>query len=200
MSENVKTFRSGMTVAAAHTLAELSEEAAAHVSDDQTPREHVDRLLEDELFADVVALLAHVLPRREAVWWAWSCARDVMDSPDPQTVAALESTSKWIVDQTDEQRRAAGDAAESLDYDSPAAMAALAAFMCGDTLGPVDAPPAPPPATGAAQAISGCICMAAAIGDPEGTDDRFRKFIERGMERADKGRIWESASPADAGA
>jgi hypothetical protein len=160
----------------------------------------VDRLLENELYTDVIALLAHVLPQREGVWWAWSCARDVSESPSPEAAAALEATSKWIVEQTDEYRRAAGDAAEALDYDSPAAMAALAAFMCGDTLGPADAPPSPAPPTAAPQAITGSICMAAAAGDAEGIDDRFRQFIERGMERADKGRIWESAAKADSGA
>lgn len=199
MNANVKTFRSGLTVQSVHALAELSDDAAEHL-DAPSPREYVDRLLENELYADVVGLLAHVLPRREAVWWAWSCARDVSESPSPETTAALESTSKWIVEQTDEHRRAAGDAAGKLDFDSAAAMAALAAFMCGDTLGPADAPPAPPPPTAAPQAITGSICMAAAAGEAEGVNDRFRQFIERGMERADKGKIWEPAPTADPGA
>jgi hypothetical protein len=197
MSENVKTFRSGLTVQSAHTLAELSEDAAEHL-DAPSPREYVDRLLENELYADVVCLLAHVLPQRDAVWWAWSCARAVSEAPSPETTAALEATSKWIVEQTDAYRRAAGDAAEALDYDSAAAMAALAAFMCGDTLGPADAPPAPPPPTAAPQAITGSICMAATAGPEDGIQDRFRQFIERGMERADKGRIWEPAPKASA--
>lgn len=197
MSANVKTFRSGLTVQSVHALADLSEDAAEHL-DAASPKEYVDRLLEGELYADVVVLLAHVLPIREAVWWAWSCARDVSESPSPETVAALEATSKWIVEQTDDYRRAAGAAAEALDYDSAAAMAALAAFMCGDTLGPADAPAAPPPPTAAPQAIAGSICMAAAAGDAESINDHFRQFIERGIERADKGKIWEPAAKAGA--
>jgi hypothetical protein len=189
-----------MTLKAVHELADLSDEAAAHVGPDRTPKDGVEAMLEEGLHADVVGLLAHVLPVREAVWWAWSCARDVTAEPEPATAAALEATSRWIVEQTDEHRRAAGAAAEALDYASPAAMAALAAFMSGGTLGPDDAPPAPPPETGAAQAIAGSICMAAASGDPESIDERFSQFIARGLERADKGQIWEPAESADPGA
>jgi len=190
MSDNAKTFRSGQTVAAVHALAGLSDEAAALIRPGREPRDYVEFLLRNRLYADVVGLLAHVLPRREAVWWAWSCARDATESPSPADTAVLDATSRWIIEQTDEQRRAAALAAEALDYDTPAAMAGLAAFMCGDTLGPPDAPPAPPPETGAAQAITGSICMAAAEGDPESIGERFEQFIARGMERADKGMVW----------
>jgi hypothetical protein len=42
--------------------------------------------------------------------------------------------------------------------------------------------------------------MAAAAGDAESINIRFTQFIERGMERADKGKIWEPAAKADSGA
>lgn len=185
-----KTFRSGLTLRAAHEVAELSDEAGALIRPGRAPRDWVEFLIRNALYDDVVALLAHVLPRRESVWWAWSCARDATASPTEADTAVLDATGKWIIEQTDELRRAAGDAADALGYETPAAMAGLAAFMCGDTMGPADAPAAPPPEYGAAKAITGSICMAAALGDPEGIGERFRKFIARGMERADKGKIW----------
>lgn len=178
-----------MTVAAVHAQAELSEEAAALIRPNREPRDYIGFLISNRLYADAVGLLAHVLPKREAVWWAWTTARDVSADPDADA-AVIEATGKWIVEQTDESRRAAAAAAEVLEYATPSAMAGLAAFMCGDTLGPADAPPAPPPATAAPQLIAGAICMAAALGDPEDMAERFEQFIARGMERADKGKIW----------
>jgi len=190
MGDNVKTFRSGMSVAAVHAPAELSDAAAALIRPNREPRDYVEFLMRNRLYADVVSVLAHVLPRREAVWWAWSCARDAA-GPEPSAgdAAVLDATGRWIVEQTDELRRAAAAAAEAIDYATPAAMAGLAAFMCGDTLGPADAPQAPPPEFAAAKVIMGCICIAATL-DPDTMQDRFQQFIARGMERADKGKIW----------
>jgi hypothetical protein len=187
-----------MTVTAVHALADLSDEAAALIRPDREPRDYVEFLIRNDLYADAVGLLAHVLPKREAVWWAWTCAREVAEDAEAEA-AVLDATGKWIVEQTDELRRAAGEAAEALDYATPSAMAGLAAFMCGDTLGPADAAPAPPPETAAAQLIGGAICMAAALGDPEGIDGRFGQFIARGMERADKGKIWAPEPDTAAG-
>lgn len=180
-----------MTVADVHATAELSDEAAALIEPGREPRDYVEVLIRNQLYGDAVGMLAHVLPRREAVWWAWACARDVAGTePSPGDAAVLDATSRWIIEQTDELRRAAADAAEAIDYKTPAGMAGLAAFMCGDTMGPVDAPAAPPPPFAAAKTIGGCICMAAAAGDPESIDARFEQFIARGMERADKGNVW----------
>jgi hypothetical protein len=191
MNANMKTLRNGKTAAAVHAAAELSEEAAAFLKAGRPPRDYVETLIRNELYDDAVGFVAHVLAPRESVWWAWSCARDAAGQKPPAGVAAvLEAVRRWIVEPSDANRRAAGEAAEAIEYEFPAGMAGLAAFMCGDTLGPADAPPAPPPPGAAAQAIAGCICMAAAAGDPADIGARFKLFIARGMERADKGMVW----------
>lgn len=193
------TLRSGETLADAHAAAELSDEAAAFLNPRRAPRDYLQILIRNALHADAVALLAHVLPPREAVWWAWSCARDAAGpAPAAGVAATLEAVRRWIVEPTDENRRAANEAAEAIEYETPAGMAGLAAFMCGETMGPADAPAAPPPPGGAAKAITGCVCMAAAEGDPAGIGARFEQFIARGLERADKGKVWEPAPGAPA--
>jgi hypothetical protein len=191
------TLRTGESLADVHAAAELSDDAARFLKPDRAPRDYVQILIRNRLYEDAIGLIAHVLPQREGVWWAWSCARHAAGEKPPEPVTrALETTRAWIVEPTDENRRAAGDAAEELGYDSAPAFAAFAAFLCGETLGPADAVAAPPPPGASGKAIAGTICMAAATGEPEGIGARFEAFIARGMERADKGNVW---TPADAG-
>ena len=53
----------------------LGEEAKKLLRDGQTPAQFLDVLIEKQQFPDAVRFLAHALPKREAVWWAWFCAR-----------------------------------------------------------------------------------------------------------------------------
>src|ERR1039458_1102468 len=92
-------------------VAELGEEAMALARPDLHPRAFVALLLEKALFPDAVRFVAHALPKREAVWWAWVCARRAAgDTPPPPIKAALDATEKWIAQPTHELRRLAMDA------------------------------------------------------------------------------------------
>ena len=72
------------------------------------PRDFIEQLVAKGLFPDAVRVIAHALPRREAVWWAWVCARkDSGAEPAPPIQAALDATERWIVQPTDENRREA---------------------------------------------------------------------------------------------
>jgi hypothetical protein len=187
----MKTLRTGETAEEVCAAAGLSEDASALLVADAEPRAFVEGLISSELYADAVGFIAHVLPLRESVWWAWSCARDAAGTtPTEAVVSAIESTRQWIVEPSDENRRAAGDAAAALDYGSAAALAALCAFMCGDTLGPADSPPVPVPPGVVPRTVAGCIAMAAAGGKAEAVIPNFKRFVARGLERADKGRLW----------
>src|SRR5256714_2794081 len=113
------------------TLAEIGEEARAFLgAGGASPRTFVVTLIEHGLYADAVRVLAHALPRREAVWWAWVCARKASGAePTPQVKAALDATERWIVQPTDEYRREAHRLGEEADFGTAAGCAALAAFM-----------------------------------------------------------------------
>src|SRR5690606_7250873 len=147
-----------------------------------------------------IAFLAHALPRREAVWWAWLCARAAAgDKPPASIIASLEATRTWIAEPTDPHRRAALDAAEVAGVGTPAGFAGLAAFLCGETLGPAEAPPAPPGEYAAAKAIGGSINLAA-VADPKADiAARYAEFVRQGLELAERTKLWESAVPAKEG-
>jgi hypothetical protein len=97
--------------AAISAVAELSEEAMALATTQMHPREYVRLLVEKALFEDAVRFVAHALPKREAVWWAWVCARRASgESPAAKIGAALQATEKWIAQPNEDNRRAAMEA------------------------------------------------------------------------------------------
>lgn len=79
--------------------------------------------------------LGQALPRYEAVVWA---ARVVARLAPPESAdsAALNAALEWVADPTEVRRRAAYEAASAAKSDSPARMAALAAFFSGGSMAP----------------------------------------------------------------
>src|SRR5260370_11332508 len=167
--------------AAIVAVAELGEEAMALLRADLHPLDFVALLMENSLFPDAVRFIAHALPKREAVWWAWVCARrSAGENPQPKIKAALDATEKWIAQPNDDNRRSAMAAAQEAELGTAAGCAGLAAFFSGGSLAPPDAPPVPPREFLAAQAVSGPGAFAAAARQPERAPDRFRSFVGPG--------------------
>jgi hypothetical protein len=190
-------LRSGLTVDMLCAEAEMSEEALEQLQAVEDSRHFVARLVEMELYGDALTFLAHALPRREAVWWSWLCARDAAGpEPKPAVGTSLEATKVWIAEPSDANRRAAMNAGETAGLDSAVGLSALAAFLCGDSLGPSSAPPAPPGPFAAAKAITGAIHLAACA-KPEDLAGRYTEFVKRGVELADRIKLW---TPEAAGA
>jgi hypothetical protein len=173
--------------------AELEEEAAQHAQPGRGPREFLTSLAEGGLYPDALKFLAHLLPRREAVWWAWMCAKREAPADMPSQIEmALKATEKWIAEPTDEHRRAAMKAAEAATYETAAGCAALAAFLSAGSMAPPNVDEVPPPRFATARAVFGSLVMAAVAVQPERSQERFRKFLGYGMELADRIKLWET--------
>lgn len=170
----------------------LGEQAAALARPEQDGPTFVDALIGAEEYPAALAFLAYVLPRREAVWWAWTCARRSLPAdPAPAIQAALDATERWIVQPTDANRRAAFALAEP-DLGSPAACAALAVYFTGGSIAPPGAPEVAPPEGAAARAIAGSITLAAVSPPPDKAPERFQVFIRQGLEVATRINLWDS--------
>src|SRR5512146_610844 len=116
--------KTGPATAATARVAELSEDAMAMAGPETQPADYVSLLLQKKLYPDAVRFVAHALPKREGIWWAWMCARRAAGEPaKPEIRAALEATEKWIAQPNEEHRRAAMAAAEKAQFDTPAGCA-----------------------------------------------------------------------------
>src|SRR5215217_9597163 len=141
-ASNTSLSPPGRGTAELSTVSDLGDDARALLATGTPPpKAFIALLLERELHADAVRFLAHGLPRREAVWWAWVCARKVAGAePAPPIKAALDATERWIIQPSEEHRRQALQFGEAADFGTPAGCAALAAFMSTGSLAPPDAP------------------------------------------------------------
>jgi hypothetical protein len=173
-------------------VAELSDGAAAFLTPELQPADFASLLLEKKLYPDAVRFLAHSLPKREGVWWAWVCAKRATPSPAPKIKTALEATEKWISQPTEEHRREAHAAAQQAEFSTAAGCAGLAAFFSGGSLGPPHAPPVPPGEHLTAKAVSGAVIFAAIGSEPEKAPEKFQNYVTQGIEVAKKIKVWEA--------
>jgi hypothetical protein len=174
-------------------IAELSDDGKQLLAPAHGPREYVALLVERELYPDAVKIIAHLLPRREGVWWAWVCARRVSgDDPPPAIRAVLDAVERWITHPTDENRRQAMQAAEVAQFSTAAGCAGLAAFFSGGSLAPPNSPPVPPDEFLTAKAITGAVVIAAVSTQPERAPEKFRAFIEQGLDVGARLQLWEA--------
>ena len=173
------------------SVAELTDEALALLKENPAPREYLNLLMGNGRFQDAVRFLAHALPKREAVWWAWvSARRSAGAEPAPKIKSSLEATEKWIAQPSEENRRAAMAAAEEADAGTAAGCAGMAAFFSGPSLAPPEMTAVPPGPYLTAKAVSGAVILAAVANEPEKAAETFRVFLDQGMNVANRIKMW----------
>src|SRR5262245_7840565 len=149
-------------------VAELGELAASLLRPDLGAREYLNLLVEHHHFPDAVRFVAHALPKREAVWWAWVCARRTATlDPAGKIQGALDATERWIAQPTEENRRAAYAAGEVAEFSTGAGCTGMAVFFSGGSLAPPNCPAVPPGDFLTAKAVAGAVIFAAIATEPE---------------------------------
>lgn len=173
---------------------QLDEPALKCLDSDPVPADFLKALLEQELYVDAVRFLARALPKREATWWACLCARSVLaEDARPEQIKAVETAEQWVYKPTEPNRRSNDAAAQAATFDSPAAWAAMAAFWSGGSMAPEEAPAVPPAENLTAKAAAGAVMLAAVLNQPEKAQEKYRFFLEQGIDIANggNGRLWQ---------
>ena len=134
---------------------------------------------------DAIKLLAHALPKREAVWWACTCARALLGNgislDDEQAIAKAEA---WVYEPNDANARAAYGEAEPRGFQTPGGWAAVAAFWSSGSLAPPEHPVVAPADYLTGVAVAGAITMAAVVEPVLEMDARYMKFLDYGLDIA----------------
>jgi hypothetical protein len=182
---------------AARTAAEVcqrfdpGEGARALLKPELTPRKYLALLMEKGEEREAVRFLAYGLSKPEAIWWGIRCAREVgHPAPTPEAASALETASRWLMEPTDENRRAALPAAQKAGVETAAGCVALGVFFSGGSLGPASLPPFPPEEHLTARVIAGGVILAAATSEPEMTRERLEACLDAGIEIARGSSRW----------
>lgn len=158
---------------------------AARPADDIDPLDHARALLASSRPRDAVLFLSHLLPRREAVWWALQCVRALIGETGADE--ALRATDAWVRTPEDENRRAALSVANASDRRKPTTWLAFAAGWSGGSLLAADQKPVAPPPGACAMAANAAIMMGVAAGDPRTAARRIVACAEAGLRFASGG-------------
>ncbi len=180
MSQTLSKLSTGDLAALRPHLA-LEPEPAAVIERCTQVLDALERLEAAGFLIEATRLVAHALPKREAVWWACMCAFHTApaDLP-PADHAAREAAEEWVRQQTDKSRRLAWDRAQASGFGTPEAWAAVAAFWSGDSMSPEGQPAVPPAPHLAGTAAAGAVALAAVRGDVTQREARLRRFLESG--------------------
>jgi len=178
MSETLTKLGGGNFPSLCPRLA-LTPEAAAATDGCAQVQEALNRLEAGGFLLEATRLIAHALPKREAVWWASMCAAHTAPANLPQAdKAAREAAEDWVRLQTDKSRRLAWDRAQASGCATPESWAAIAAFWSGDSMSPEGQPAVPPAPDLPGTAVAGAVALAAVRGDVTRQEARLRRFLE----------------------
>jgi hypothetical protein len=172
-------------------VADLSETAQTLCDETVEVIPFLHRLCERELFPDALSVLATWLGKRKGVWWAVDCVESACSDRLQSQADLLESTRKWVLEPTEDNRRSVADAADSTDSTLPACWVARAAGWSGGSLTPPELPVVPPAEHLTKQGILAGLSLAAPFISPAKTLENYRQFIELGEQLSQTKFDWE---------
>ena len=159
-------------------LLELDQETSARLAVLADAALGLESLLAADRMADALRLIAHALPKREAVWWACMCARAVPAlQPSPLDAEALVATELWVRRPDEAARRGTMEVAQKGGFRSAESWAAVAAFWSGGNMSAEGQPEVLPAEHLTGVAVVGAIMMAGVRHKPERAPARFARFV-----------------------
>jgi hypothetical protein len=164
-----------------------SKSASALLASDDPPLVFLQRLAAQDKFGEAVAFCAHLLPRREAVWWACSSVRTFLIGSSQGDAAGLLAAEAWVAEPSDERRRAALELGQNSDSDDPLSWLALAAGWSGGLLASHPQMSVPVPQYLTARAAHTAIMLSAHFCEPAQRSTAQRRCIADGIQLAQNG-------------
>ena len=157
---------------------ELDDPGTALLKDVPDAAAGLESLVAADRLPDALRLIAHALPKREAVWWACMCARAVPAlEPNALDAEALAAAELWVRRSDEATRRATMEPAQKGGFRSAESWAAVGAFWSGGNISADGLPEVEPAPNLTGVAVVGAILLAAMRHAPERAPQRFKRFI-----------------------
>jgi hypothetical protein len=176
--------------ATTHALFEAFPELAKKIGtgpSDQFPIDYLKALSSQDKIEDAVTFCAYLLPRREAVWWACGCVRDLLGAIPQTRAAGLLAAEAWVREPDDERRQAALDIGTNGDSNDPITWLALGAGWAGGFLAVNASRQVPMPQYMTARAARVAVLISALRVKRAERPARLRRCVAEGMNLAESG-------------
>jgi hypothetical protein len=167
------------------TFPEVSDKIGVAPTD-QFPIEFLNDLTSKGRLDEAVAFCAYLLPRREAVWWACSCARASLGEIPKDRSECLLAAEAWVYDPDDEHRKTALEVGTRSDSNDPLTWLALAAGWSGGLLAALPSLPVPVPTYMTARAARIAVLLSVAK-TGKNRPGRLQACIADGIKLAENG-------------
>jgi hypothetical protein len=154
---------------------------------DDPPTSFLKKLAEREPIADAVTFCAHLLPRREAVWWACSSARALLGDIPRSRAASLLAAEAWVYQPDDRHRQAALEIGTASNSNDPLTWLALAAGWSGGLIGRHPQRPVQMPTYMTARAARIAVVLSACAVNSDQRVARLQACIAEGIKLAQDG-------------
>jgi hypothetical protein len=138
-------------------------------------------------FEDAVAFCAHLLPRREAVWWGCGSVRSFVREIPQSKAAPLLAAETWVHQPTDQNRVRALQIGTAGDDSDCLTWLAYGAGWAGGMLTTAPNPPVPVPQYLTARAIRIAILLAARHVEASERPQRTTACVNEGIRLAERG-------------
>lgn len=158
-----------------------SRDARRLLQPDSTVAQQLQAFCNNALWFDAVQLLAHLLHKRAAIWWAWLVCAELQTRAEIHQDAVLVAVQRWLHEPTDTHRMQVQQGASACDNRDPRYWLALAVHWCtADVSTDTDAPAVTPflYARGVAAAID---IAAAQKNATKAREDFYREILQRGI-------------------
>lgn len=156
-----------------------------------TPQQYYAELRSRDFLADARRVLTHVLPKRRALWWACLCATDAQRvKPAPLGDAVIAAVTRFVVEPTEEHRRATSPLGQSAGYNTLPGNLAMAAFFSGGSVLAAGLPFLAPRPQVTGRLTSVTIYLASVRRNPRRYKDTLRQYLDLGAAIARGERLW----------
>ena len=139
-------------------------------------------LVEKELFRDAIRLIAHLLPKREAIGWGCLCVRHILASQKDKALPDVQvAAERWVSAPNEENRWAAKQTADKEDPKTPSGLLAMAVFFAGPSMAPPNLQAVPPPEHATAEVVAGAVVLAGVVKEPEKAKEKYGVFMQKAL-------------------
>jgi hypothetical protein len=143
------------------------------------PLDHARALIASSRPVTALAFLAHLLPRREAVWWACQSVSAILGAAAKSE--GLRLALQWVRDPDETLRREALAFADASDLRAPTSWLARAVGHSGGSILAPDQPPVAPGPDACALAANAAVVLAATTTQPLMILPWMRECAEAGV-------------------
>lgn len=140
--------------------------------------EFADQLIERGLRSDALQVFAHVLDKRRAIWWGCLCCWEALrPEPAPSASRAIQHAVRWVLEPSEQTRRATREPGEVAGMGTAAGNLALAVLWSGVNINPPGLPEVPPPPHLSGLLVAAAVLLAAVERGPEQTVPLHCRFL-----------------------